>query len=310
VSYAADPSNGFFVYTSGAKKAGWYTVGGTSAGAPQWAGLIAVANQGRAEAGKESIADARSAVTMLSDAAFHDVVSGSNGFTATEGTDMATGRGSPNAAITVAQLMGDDMPTQVPFVGPLPEPSNMPKASVQVPTRLDGAFAQIAAAISRQLATNFTIDSLTLRDVQTAQVGGDSGRNELPALAPILVAPTTPLSAVDLSEWGAGDSWEDELVNPPAAPIPDGESGAPAAASATRDQNTAFRMAMTDPRGRVMNVGWNVPFSPRSTLAPDDDPPIVNDRASASPLLLAFLAGGFVLTTERKERQRARRMGN
>lgn len=46
VSYAADPRTGFLVCCSTYNAAGsWWAVGGTSAGAPQWAALIALANQ-------------------------------------------------------------------------------------------------------------------------------------------------------------------------------------------------------------------------------------------------------------------------
>ena len=43
VSYDADPQSGFPVYkTTGSSKNGWYEVGGTSAGAPQWAAIQAL----------------------------------------------------------------------------------------------------------------------------------------------------------------------------------------------------------------------------------------------------------------------------
>ncbi len=43
VSYDADPRSGFPVYrSSGKSKKNWYTVGGTSAGAPQWAAIKAL----------------------------------------------------------------------------------------------------------------------------------------------------------------------------------------------------------------------------------------------------------------------------
>src|SRR5207253_2523854 len=53
VAYNADPNTGVYVYDS--MNGGWFAVGGTSAGAPQWAALIAIANQGRALAGQGSL---------------------------------------------------------------------------------------------------------------------------------------------------------------------------------------------------------------------------------------------------------------
>ena len=49
VAYDADPNTGFAVYDSVADQGyvGWQEVGGTSAGAPQWAAIIAIANQAR-----------------------------------------------------------------------------------------------------------------------------------------------------------------------------------------------------------------------------------------------------------------------
>lgn len=49
VAYNADPNTGFAVYDSVPDQgySGWQVVGGTSAGAPQWAALVAIADQGR-----------------------------------------------------------------------------------------------------------------------------------------------------------------------------------------------------------------------------------------------------------------------
>src|SRR5262249_33838480 len=65
VAYDADILTGFAVYDSfngttlstpfGSISANWTIVGGTSAGAPQWAALIAIANQGRALRGLDSL---------------------------------------------------------------------------------------------------------------------------------------------------------------------------------------------------------------------------------------------------------------
>src|SRR5262249_22919227 len=49
VSYDADPNTGFYVYTTVGGN-GWSVIGGTSAGAPQWSALVALADQWRAQA--------------------------------------------------------------------------------------------------------------------------------------------------------------------------------------------------------------------------------------------------------------------
>ncbi|HEV2968666.1 MAG TPA: S53 family peptidase [Pirellulales bacterium] len=104
VAYDADPYSGFYVYDS-ASGGSWYAVGGTSAGAPQWAGLIAVANQGRAAAGRAPLSSALQAIYSLASADFHDVTSGNNGYAAGVGYDAVTGRGSPNAILVVRDLI-------------------------------------------------------------------------------------------------------------------------------------------------------------------------------------------------------------
>jgi hypothetical protein len=108
VAFDADPNSGFTVYDSvpyGGQN-GWFEVGGTSAGAPQWAALVAIADQGRAISGLGSLSNAQSTLYTLPAADFHDVASGSNGFAATSGYDLATGRGSPVVASIVNALSG------------------------------------------------------------------------------------------------------------------------------------------------------------------------------------------------------------
>src|SRR5262249_47247949 len=103
----ADPDSGFLVYPSVPLQgqSGWFSVGGTSAGAPQWAALVAIANQGRALAGKGSLDGFTQTLPALysvnrtaaftSD--FHDVTGGGNGYASRPGYDLVTGLGSPQA---------------------------------------------------------------------------------------------------------------------------------------------------------------------------------------------------------------------
>ena len=106
VAAVGDPSTGVSVYDSFsyAGRSGWLTVGGTSASAPQWAGLIAVADQGLALAGRGSLANAQSALYVISSSAFHNVASGFNGYSASSGYDLVTGLGTPIASQVVAGL--------------------------------------------------------------------------------------------------------------------------------------------------------------------------------------------------------------
>ena len=95
VSYNADPASGFSVYdsTSYNGQKGWFRVGGTSAGAPQWAAIRAL---GLTAANPALYADAAASYSAY----FRDVATGTNGAcgavcTAGPGYDTVTGLGSP-----------------------------------------------------------------------------------------------------------------------------------------------------------------------------------------------------------------------
>jgi subtilase family serine protease len=73
VAYSADPRLGYAVYVSSARYGidGWFRLGGTSAGAPQWAGLLALAHQ--ASVGQNSVPfDALTRLYALADRAPSD----------------------------------------------------------------------------------------------------------------------------------------------------------------------------------------------------------------------------------------------
>jgi hypothetical protein len=103
VAYNASSATGFYVYDS--TNGGWYSVGGTSAGAPQWAALLALTDQALANAGNDTLANGQAAIYGLSSSDFHDITSGSNGYRAGVGYDLVTGRGSPFADKIVKDLL-------------------------------------------------------------------------------------------------------------------------------------------------------------------------------------------------------------
>lgn len=94
--------------------AGWYVVGGTSSSSPQWAGLVAIADQiaghglGLINPKLYALASGPSYGTY-----FYDVTTGNNqadpsipGYPATAGWDPVTGLGTPNAAALLPALAG------------------------------------------------------------------------------------------------------------------------------------------------------------------------------------------------------------
>ncbi len=117
VAYDADPRTGFAVYnsTTFSGQAGWFQVGGTSAGAPQWAALIALADQERntplSSTSLNSTPIYSVAIGAHYGANYRDITSGSNGscgaICITEtGYDFITGLGSPLATTLVSSLAG------------------------------------------------------------------------------------------------------------------------------------------------------------------------------------------------------------
>ena len=109
-----DAESGLICPSGNPCSAGWYVVGGTSASSPQWAGLVAIADQiaghglGQINPALYTLASGPNYGTY-----FYDVVNGNNqadpavaGFPATPGWDPVTGLGTPNAATLVPALAG------------------------------------------------------------------------------------------------------------------------------------------------------------------------------------------------------------
>ena len=127
IAYQASSRTGVLVYMTepatttsgtgcgGAKPCsiGWYVVGGTSSGSPQWAGLLAIADQ---MAGRDLGYINPALYQIANDPAkyasdFFDVTVGNNqltsipGYSASQGWDAVTGLGSPNVAHLIPDLI-------------------------------------------------------------------------------------------------------------------------------------------------------------------------------------------------------------
>jgi subtilase family serine protease len=113
VSMLASPNTGVPIYDSWdfGTATPWLPgyEGGTSLAAPMWAGLVAIADQGRNLSNLGSLNGATQTLPTLyklpaSD--FHDITSGNNGYAAGPGYDLVTGIGTPVANLLVPALAG------------------------------------------------------------------------------------------------------------------------------------------------------------------------------------------------------------
>ncbi len=137
VSLDADPATGYPVYCTagsscnssggtfgGGSSGGWITVGGTSAAAPMWAAMVALANEQAAKSGKKPLGFLNPALYKIGSSSnygrdFHDIVPSSNSSTpsnndegfnggaypVTQNYDIATGWGTFDAAKLAATLV-------------------------------------------------------------------------------------------------------------------------------------------------------------------------------------------------------------
>ena len=85
--------------------------GGTSFAAPMWAGYLALVNQQAVANGNHTVGFINPTLYTIGEGSsygsdFHDVTSGSNGYSATVGYDLATGWGSPNGSGLITALAG------------------------------------------------------------------------------------------------------------------------------------------------------------------------------------------------------------
>lgn len=103
VAFDASQASPEPVYITIGASSFWIGVDGTSTGAPEWAGFLALVNEGREGHGKKPVGYLNPIIYGMSDAdraeTFNDVTTGSNGaFSAGPGWDAVTGWGSMKAS--------------------------------------------------------------------------------------------------------------------------------------------------------------------------------------------------------------------
>jgi len=114
-TYAVYDSSPYEISRGKTESLGWVAVYGTSAGAPQWSAILAIADQGRAAASLSALnsSGAQQVMDILyqNPGDFHDITSGTSTghpeYTAGPGYDYVTGLGTPTVNLIVGSLDGN-----------------------------------------------------------------------------------------------------------------------------------------------------------------------------------------------------------
>lgn len=154
VSSVADPSTGLGMVNGGT----WWLGGGTSLGAPTWAGLTAAA---LSAAGRTTGLGDVHALLYAHPEAFRDVSAGSNGYPATAGYDLATGLGVPDWSLLGPVLTGRSAPADTVA------PTSTARAALVTGTDTRARFSWTGADAAPS-------SGLASYDVRVAQVGGST----------------------------------------------------------------------------------------------------------------------------------------
>ncbi|HET6325081.1 MAG TPA: S53 family peptidase [Planctomycetaceae bacterium] len=264
VSMDADPNSG--VYVLDTFSGGWFQVGGTSLSCPMFAGLVAIADQGRALQGKAALDGATQtlpALYNLSASDFRDITTGSNGtYNATAGYDLVTGRGTPIANLLVPALAGYGV-VQPPGVSAPTSASVMQHGSLTFSSAGNDAITlsdSQAGNNSDSLTLSVSSGTLTLASTNGLSVtSGANGSASMTvagtlsslnaALSGMIYAPNSGFSGADslsLSLNDPGDSLSaSHSVAISVKPAP--TITAPASAHVNQNTTQAFSAAKGDP---------------------------------------------------------------
>ncbi len=191
VAWDASPSTGVSVYDSVpySGKSGWFTVGGTSVGAPSWAGLIAIADQGLALNGVGSLSNAQASLYQLSGTDFNHPTSGSSGSSSSVTYGLVTGLGSPKANLLVPALVKLNTPTSTPAtkstaVAPKSTTPVAGRASLLAPSQTNATATGTGSTSSSTSSSTSTTSITPLNPSLTStQTPG--------SLTPVFVVPPT-----------------------------------------------------------------------------------------------------------------------
>ncbi len=219
VAFNSDPSTGQYVVTiaPNSTTSSWVSAGGTSIAAPQWAGILAIANAQRALQSQGTVTTPQTvlygsvgASASLYSAAFLDIKTGSDGTcptcSATTGYDLPTGLGTPNATSVVSALVSGTASQPV---------SPGPTAPVVTSASVSGVTGTPLSFTVKVVNTNPV--SFSLMNAPAGMVISSSGNVSWPA--PVAGQYSITVKATDTQSGLTGSGTLTLTISGPVAPV-------------------------------------------------------------------------------------------
>ncbi len=234
VSFVADPNTGAWVADTYNLSNGspWEVVGGTSLAAPAWGGLIAIINQGRANAGESTLntatkTETQQALYSLGADDFNQINSGSNGgYQAGGGYNLVTGLGTPNASVLVPDIIayhwtsytmpnvnadeqaaidGSKFIENVAYASESTSGANAAMSALLLPTPAGGPSDAIVQEQGITFANSFSQGAATSGNVDASHLNGASDVANTLTTNAITFVPTVSNVSVVPANWSYHD---------------------------------------------------------------------------------------------------------
>jgi len=173
VSLDANPNTGAYVFFNGSAQ----QFGGTSLGAPVWAGFCALLNEARAKTGLGPVGLLNAKVyPLVGTSNLRDITSGNNGYAAAVGYDQVTGVGVPSMSALLQTLSGTSTVVVTGSAAPIIASLAPSTGPVGTSVTVSGSnFAGATLALFNGVNAAFTINSGT-QITATVPSGATTGK--------------------------------------------------------------------------------------------------------------------------------------
>jgi kumamolisin len=263
--------------------------GGTSFAAPMWAGYLALVNQQSVANGNGTLGFINPALYSIGlgssyDSDFHDITSGSNGYSATTGYDLATGWGSPNGSGLLNALAGGSSSTPGFSLSASPASVSIAQGnsgSSTITSTVTGGFnSAVSLSASRQpsgVTIGFSPSSITGNgtSTMTITVASSTVTGTYPLTVSGTSGSTTETTTVLLTVTGTAPNFT-VSASPTSISVARGSSGS---STITTNISGGFNSAISLSASGG-GSGVTVSFSPSSIAAPGAGTSTMTVRAS------------------------------